>query len=205
VLLDYGTVEGLEMSPTALELCRKQFGARVGLHQGALPGGIPERGAYGLVTAFDVLEHIPDSQLAPALDAIREALRPGGQFVCTVPAFQFLWSEHDEVHHHHRRYTRQLLTRQLSQAGLEVRWCSYFNTLLFPPIAAVRLLARALPRREQKSHLGSGPGAVNALLSALFSAERHLVPRWSLPFGVSLVAVCQRSAEAASPAQTLAA
>ncbi|MGZ3458418.1 MAG: hypothetical protein ACXU86_07910, partial [Archangium sp.] len=142
-------------------------------------------------------EHIPD--VVGALRGIRSALAPGGRLVLTVPAFGFLWSEHDEVHHHQRRYTVDLLTRQLAEAGLRPRWSSYFNSLLFPPIAAVRLLQRLAPKRRGNAlrsdvEVAHGPGLANQVLEAVFSSERYLVPRVSLPFGVSLMAVASPEA-----------
>ena len=198
VLQRFGQVEGLEGSAAALALCRRRLGSDFPLHQGYVPQDIPP-GRFDAVTAFDVLEHIPDGELPGALGGIRAALAPGGLLVLTVPAFGFLWSEHDEVHHHQRRYTVELLRTQLTAAGLRPRWTSYFNSLLFPSIAAVRLLQRMLPRargNEPRSDVETtrGGGLANQLLEAVFSAERHVVPRVSLPFGVSLIAVASADA-----------
>jgi SAM-dependent methyltransferase len=191
LLQRFGQVEGLEGSPDALALCRKRLGPDFPLHQGLIPGDIPP-GRFDVVTAFDVLEHIPD--VVGALQGIRSALAPDGLLVLTVPAFDFLWSEHDEVHHHQRRYTQALLAQHLAAAGLRPRWSSYFNSLLFPPIAAVRLLQRLAPKRQKNTlhsdvEVARGSGLVNQVLESLFSSERHVVPRVSLPFGVSLMAV----------------
>jgi SAM-dependent methyltransferase len=198
LLQRFGQVEGLDGSTEALALCRKRLGPAFPLHQGHLPEALPP-GPYDVVTAFDVLEHIPD--VVGALQGIRSVLGPDGLLVLTVPAHAFLWSWHDVVHHHQRRYTVELLTEHLAAAGLRLRWSSYFNSLLFPAIAAVRLLERMAPRREKNtlySDIGVAPGSglTNQVLEAVFSSERHLVPRVSLPFGVSLVAVA--SPEAAS-------
>jgi SAM-dependent methyltransferase len=191
LLRRFGRVEALEGSEEALALCRQRMGPDFPLHRGRIPEELPA-GPFDVVTAFDVLEHLPDA--VEALRGLRGVLAPDGLLVCTVPAFDFLWSEHDEVNHHYRRYTRESLIEQLQAAGLRVRWTSYFNSLLFPPIAAVRLLQRVMPRRasgELRSDVAMtrGSGVVNRVLEALFSAERHVVPRVSLPFGVSLVAV----------------
>jgi SAM-dependent methyltransferase len=198
LLQRFGQVEGLEGSAEALALCRRRLGPDFPLHQGHLPEGLPP-GPFDVVTAFDVLEHIPDA--VGALRGVRSALAPGGLLVLTVPAFGFLWSEHDEVHHHQRRYTVDLLTGQLLAAGLRPRWSSYFNSLLFPPIAAVRLLQRLVPgtrKNELRSdvEVTRSSGLANRVLETIFSSERHVVPRLSLPFGVSLMAVA--SAEAGS-------
>lgn len=195
LLQRFGQVVGLEGSADALALCRRRLGPDFPLHLGHIPEDIPP-GRFDVVTAFDVLEHIPDA--VGALRGIRAVLAPQGLLVLTVPAFGFLWSVHDAVHHHQRRYTVDMLTGQLSAAGLRLRWSSYFNSLLFPPIAAVRLLRRALPKslkNELRSDVEMGSsGLPNQVLKAVFSAERHVVPRVSLPFGMSLIAVAEPDA-----------
>jgi SAM-dependent methyltransferase len=188
LLREFGEAEGLELSDVALQLCRERVGPDVKLHRGAIPDDIPQDGGYDAVTALDVLEHLDDP--VAAIVAIRRALRPGGTLVCSAPAFAFLWSSHDEVHHHKRRYTQGLLRAQLEAGGMRVRWSSYFNTLLFPAIAAARVAGRLRPGAGGRgSDLGDVPRPLNSALAAVFASERHVIPRGRLPVGVSLVAV----------------
>lgn len=190
LLGEFGQVEGLEGSDDAIRLIRQRHGDSVTIRKGFIPDDIPQRGEYDVVTAFDVLEHLDDP--VAAIRAIRGALRPGGVFVAAVPAFKFLWSEHDEVHHHRRRYTEASLRQELAEGGLDVEWVSYFNTLLFPPIAAARLLGKLRKGgggEGAKSQLQDAPSALNGVLGALFATERLVVPRLKLPVGVSLLAV----------------
>lgn len=189
-----GDVEGLESSPEARAYCRRRLGPNVVLHEGALPNGLPQDRRFDLITAFDVLEHLEDP--VTSLRAIRDRLPADGVFIATVPAFMFLWSRHDEVNHHFRRYDRALLSDQLQTSGFRPLFTSYFNTALFPAIAAVRVASRLFPGS------GSVPGSdmeappsllLNRALEKLFAAERNIVGRRSLPFGVSLLAVARRS------------
>lgn len=192
MLREFGTVEGMDASDEALSFARARAGPDVPLHRGELPGGLPPARRYDLITAFDVIEHIPDA--VRALEALRAALAPGGTLVCTVPAYAFLWSKHDELNHHCRRYTRRLLSEHLGRAGFEVRWASYFNTLLFPPIALARLAQRALGRDEAGSDLAEAPPLTNRLLQTVFASERFVVPFAPLPFGVSILAFAETDA-----------
>ena len=188
MLRELGSVAGIDTSEAALRHARERLGPDVPLQLGALPDGLPPGQTFDLVTAFDVIEHIPDAPAA--LRAVRGALRPGGALAVTVPAYQFLWSRHDELNHHCRRYTAPLLRRHLEEGGFRMAWSSYFNTLLFPPIAAVRLLRKLIPERgEAGSDLEETPRPLNRVLEALFSSERLVVPRARLPFGVSLIAL----------------
>jgi SAM-dependent methyltransferase len=145
---------------------------------------------------FDVLEHIADD--AGALRWAVDQLRPGGILVLTVPAFRFLWTEQDEAVHHHRRYTLESLAR-LVPPELSVVHLTYFNSILFLPIAAVRAVMNALPRSSgaPRSHLGIPPEAINWLFYRLFRLERHLVPTKRLPVGVSALLVARRNSPSA--------
>jgi len=107
MMREFGSVTGLDASPIAVGYCQERFGQAVDVRLGRIPDDVPDGAA--LITAFDVVEHLEDDD--KALRGICERLAPGGVFVCTVPAFPFLWSGHDEVHHHYRRYTRRLLRR----------------------------------------------------------------------------------------------
>ena len=105
--------------------------------------------AFDLVCALDALEHVQNDEGAMA-DLYR-VCAPGGTLFATVPAFPLLWGNVDRVGHHFRRYRRRELVDKLTRAGFEVRFVRYFNTLLFPPIAAVRLAARLLPGTEPEA------------------------------------------------------
>lgn len=175
------------MSPQAIALARGRGAADIA--EGALPDGIPFEGCtFDVVAALDVLEHVgPDRA---ALRALGARLRPGGLLVATVPAFRFLWSGHDTIHHHRRRYRRAELAALVRAAELEPLVLTYFNMLLFPPIAALRLLARLFGRTGGDDAL---PGRLlNRALEAVFGLEQHLVGRVPLPFGVSLLVIARR-------------
>jgi hypothetical protein len=108
--------------------------------------------------------------------------------VITVPAYRWLWSAHDEFLHHKRRYSAGELRGKIAAAGLRAEGLSYFNTLLFPLAAAARVKDRLL-NQDRASGTAVPAGPVNRLFHAVFSAERFVVGRLALPFGVSLLAV----------------
>ncbi len=137
-----------------------------------------------------VLEHIEED--GAALRELRRVLRPGGLLLLTVPAVQLLWGDQDEISHHFRRYTDASLRRPLQAAGFVVERSSYFNTLLFAPIAAVRLLRRAIrPPSAERTDFDLGSVRLNGVLSRLLSSEAAAVSRTRLPFGVSLLALAR--------------
>jgi SAM-dependent methyltransferase len=146
---------------------------------------------FDIVLAMDVLEHVDDDTKA-VISAAR-LVRPEGLFLITVPAFPFLWGGQDVISHHRRRYTKKTLGSLLRRGGLCNYRINYFNTFLFPIAAVIRATRRLVGTdgRARSDFEGSRPGVLNNMLSQLFSAEKHLVNRVPLPFGVSLLATCR--------------
>jgi SAM-dependent methyltransferase len=193
MLSHFGLVSGIEGEPMAVERCRSAFG-EFDVRQGEIPGDVPSDGTFDVVTAFDVIEHIDDE--AAALESLRSAVRPGGTVVVTVPALSWLWSDHDVVNGHKRRYTRGSLMGAIHRAGLELDHISYFNTVLLPVVAVARLAQRVRARPVALHSDFTMPSAgLNRLLTTAMSSERSLVSRRGLPIGVSLVAVARRKTE----------
>lgn len=155
-------------------------------------GGLPEPvpfpdRSFDLVCLLDVLEHIEND--TAALTRIARLLRPGGMLLVTVPAYGWLWSGHDTAHHHFQRYTAGVLAARARQAGFRPLRLGYFNTLLFPLIAAVRLLQRLGGRAAGEGDMRMPSRLANALLQRAFGCERHILPRFMFPFGTSVLAV----------------
>jgi SAM-dependent methyltransferase len=145
--------------------------------------------------ALDVLEHLEDD--AAGLRETARLVRPGGLLLITVPAFERLWGSQDVVSHHRRRYTRRTLAALFARARLPAPRLTYFNTLLFLPVAGIRVARRVLGfgGRARSDFDDNRPGLVNDVLERIFAAERFLVPHVSLPVGVSLLATVHLPAE----------
>lgn len=183
----FGTVDASELDPTARALASRRLGREIA------PAALPDLSAfpeshYDLVALLDVLEHVSDDQAA--LGAIFGRLKPGGKLLVTVPGNPWMWSAHDEAHHHHRRYRQGQLAEVARAAGFEVDLLSPFNSLLFPLIAAARLAGKLTGRETADDAMPPQP--LNAAFKAIFSLESALVGRVPLPVGVSLVAVLRR-------------
>ena len=182
MLARFGEVEAIEIDPAARAVAAQRLGKGVGAAPlPALPG--VARGAFDLIAVLDVVEHIEDD--VAALAAMRERLAPGGKLLITVPAHPWMWSAHDEVNHHHRRYTKKSLRAAIGAAGLRPEKLGYFNSLLFPLAAGARLLGRVTGREDSDD--SPPPPLVNSLFERIFRLERHLVGRVPMAPGVSLV------------------
>ena len=113
-----------------------------------------------------------------------------------MPAFGFLWSEHDEALHHRRRYTVAELESKLAAAGFQVVRISYFLASLFLPILCARVIQNLTKRRiePQATHVIL-PKWLNSLIVRLLDVEKRLLQwTWRMPFGVSIVALAQKPA-----------
>lgn len=186
LLARFGAVSAFEPDPADLERAvRRGIGT---VDPGSLPEDVPFAGErFDVVLALDVIEHVDDD--VAALAALRERLGAEGRLVVTVPAFPFLWGEHDVRNGHRRRYTRTTLRLALQAAGFRIDRLSHFNTLLFPAIAAVRTLGR--PFSLDAVGIEVPPTPLNGLLRRIFGAERWVIRTLSLPFGVSLLAIAR--------------
>jgi SAM-dependent methyltransferase len=198
MLQGFGTVTAVEKDALARALSVRNAWGTVEVKAGWLPDGLPELGRFDLICLFDVLEHIAEDEAA--LRAVRTLLAPGGRVVITVPAFERLWGLHDEQMHHQRRYERAELAAKLHHAGFAVAQLSYCNMFLFPAALVMRLLDRLGSRlwgRRQARGAGMLPAPVNWVFGGIFGAERFLIGRVRLPFGLSLLAVAQAPAPGA--------
>jgi SAM-dependent methyltransferase len=180
----FGTVDALEVDETARALATKRLAREVFCAPLPELAGIPQT-HYDMVAAFDVVEHIPDDEAA--IGSIARLLKPGGKLVLTVPAHQWMWSAHDVVNHHQRRYSKAGLTRLVEASPLKLEAIGYFNSLLFPVAVAERFGSKL--RGKDAADLSLPPRLVNHALERVFSAERALIGRIPLPPGLSLFAV----------------
>lgn len=141
--------------------------------------------SYNLVGAFDVVEHIQDDK--DFLDTIAGVVDVGGYFIATVPAFQFLWSQHDEVHKHYRRYTVKDFSDLVANAGFDILYCKYWNTALFFPATFLRLCNKT---GESSLNLES---PLNTFFDGIVKFEAKILPYLPTCCGMGIVLIARRS------------
>ena len=185
-LAEFGEAVGMDAHEDLASAARA---AGLDVRLGHLPDDLGVAPGWAeVVLLLDVIEHVDDD--VATLCAARAGVGEGGLLVVTVPAYRWLWSGHDEVLGHRRRYTAAELRAAVERAGFTVVRVSYFNTLLFPLLVAVRAWKRL---RGDRGHDLRRPGAaLNWLLERVFAFERHVVPRVPLPFGASLLLIGRR-------------
>src|SRR5208337_994742 len=134
-------VVGFDRSPVALELAASH-GLAIACAEGeAIPLA---DSSVDLLSALDVLEHMDDDMCA--LNEFHRVLQPEGFLLVTVPAYRFLWSEHDEALMHRRRYIASELHVKLTRSGFRVLKRSYAVFFAFFPIASYRLFRGLFPK-----------------------------------------------------------
>ncbi len=186
-LARYGTVTGVELSDTSVTLARARDAGEV------IEGSVLEMpfadDSFDLAVSLDVIEHLEDD--LGALRELRRTVAPGGQLLVTVPAYQWLWSGHDEINHHHRRYTRRSLQRVAEQAGWRQARTTYFNSLLLPAAIVLRVLDRFSRKTTESSlDLWIPPKPLNTALEQPLNLEAALIARGGrIPAGLSLMTV----------------
>lgn len=184
MLKGLGDLDAFEFDSDAREIAAAKSSLEIPF--GALPHDIPHpEKRYNMIALFDVLEHIEDDEAT--LQGLSERLEDDGRIFVTVPALPWLWSSHDERHHHFRRYTRKSLTAVAERAGLDVEHHFYFNSLLLPVAVGTRWL-KALMRSDAPDDTMPATW-LNKTLFRVFSSEKHLVGRLSLPLGLSVCAI----------------
>ncbi|MBI4385396.1 class I SAM-dependent methyltransferase [Candidatus Parcubacteria bacterium] len=186
--LGYHRVRGLDNAEVAVSFCRKQ--GLLAVERGDAARLSYAAASFDAVLCLDVLEHVQDD--AAVIAEIWRVLRPGGCVFITVPAFRFLWSRHDEVLQHFRRYMMADLLELAHVKPWRIRARSYFFFFIFPLVVAYRWVKR-FDRRPRTSDLDLVPEPFNAALQGASMVEVLFTRIFGrLPFGTSLYIVLEK-------------
>lgn len=188
VLAAHGEAFGCDFSSDALRFCigrgyRRLF--RADFRE--LP---VKAGSFDLVTCIDVLEHLEDD--LGAIAELYRIVRPGGLLVLSVPAFQFLWGDHDTLYGHHRRYTAREVRERLNNAGFEVPRVTYFEPLFVLPLWLYRNWKKLTVREggiQRRDDFVALFRPLNTGLAHVIAAERFPLRFFNFPFGVTILAI----------------
>lgn len=145
---------------------------------------------FDIIVASDCLEHLRDD--TAAIRNWSDLLRTGGMLCVFVPAFQSLWSAHDEVNMHYRRYTNKELKDKLTSENLTILKSSYWNFFLFVPLYAFRKMDAVLSRNKKKEGQIIDGKLTNNILLKLLLFENGMLKYVNFPFGVSTFCIAKK-------------
>ena len=190
ILSGYGDLFGTESDNSVIEdLEKRKVPAEI--FKAELPHMDLGR-KFDVITAFEILEHLENEH--SVFKNIFDHLERGGMFIGTVPAYRWLWSKHDELAHHKRRYTKEMIAQRLQETGFTTIKISYYNTLLFPIGAVVRILKKTILKNALPvSDFATSSGVFDFLFESMFASERHFLKHFSFPFGFSLIFVAKKA------------
>lgn len=190
----HGPVFGLDFSAEALRTCRQRCtttAVEAQLMRGRADQLPCLDNSLQLVVSLDLLEHLENDDAV--LQECRRVLRHSGWLVLSVPAFPWLWGDHDTRFGHRRRYTVPALKEKLCRAGFKPLKVTYVQALFVVPLWFFRRVKQLLPKpvRPESDFMKVTP-AINRWLKNLIVWEALCLRRWNLPWGVSIVAICQK-------------
>ncbi|HEY7502264.1 MAG TPA: class I SAM-dependent methyltransferase [Vicinamibacterales bacterium] len=194
LLGEFGRATGFDLSWRGLEFAQ-QYGRR-SIAQASMIG-IPFRDAsFDLVTAFDVLYSLTESDEAVAVREMFRVLKPGGSIIVNVAALRILRGNHSVFGDERRRSTRRRLRSLLSNAGFEVTRLTYSNASLFPLILAIRagqrVMGLATPE-EAGTDVVIPIWPINTMLGMLLRLEARALRVADMPIGSSLLCVARKA------------
>jgi len=182
-------VWGVDASPLAVSMCHERGLNNVFIGSALDLSSVSDK-RYDAILLLDVIEHLEED--FAALRAARKMLTPNGVVIISVPAFMFMWSQHDELNRHKRRYVRRQLHNLLKETGFSVEKLSYFGFYLFPLATVVRL-GKHIFGRNRLDEFKIPNQRLNKCMEAIFLAEKNRLLKSSgkngFPFGLSLLAV----------------
>ena len=188
----YGKVVGIDMSDESLGFCKVR-GIKSVIKADAT--NLPfDDNTFDLITALDVIEHIKNEDLV--ISEISRVLKNNGKVIATVPAFNFLWSDHDIVSHHFRRYSIGNIKHRFLKNNFTILKASYYNLILFPFIVIIRLLKKLFKKlikyNKKETDISYLPRPINQILIFILNMEAIILKKINLPFGVSIILVLQK-------------
>lgn len=191
---EFGRVNGFDLAAEAIDCCHKR-GLR-GVFQADLNTVNLRTCEYDIITSIDTLYHQWVVSERKVLENFFEALKPGGTLILNLVAFEQLRSSHDVAVHTRKRYNRPEVLELLQSCGFRVRSATYRLGFLFLPIAATRILRRALHGTKLPESVPSDVTVpnpfMNRLLLRLARVENRFLLSGRMPIGTSVFVVAEK-------------
>jgi len=188
MLSKFGLVDAIEKEKTAIEFSKSLSLKNVNILEGEFPYNIPDKvinTKYDIIVMLDVLEHIKEDELA--LKKLTSLLKKNGIIILTVPAYKWLYSNHDIILHHYRRYSKKEIINKTKHL-FNIEKITYFCFFTFPLFILSRLLNK-LTKKDSLLGTNIPNKYINKILLKIFSFERFILKYFNFPFGSSMLVV----------------
>lgn len=185
---DFYNIYGIDISEEAIKICENKKIKNISLMKGEKLDFKNEE--FDIIIASDVLEHIKDEK--GAIKEWRRVLKEGGVLIIFAPAFNFLWSAHDEQNHHYRRYSKTELKKSLKEAGFFTERLSYWNFSLFLPTFLIRITQKIFKKKQESDQLLSLNPLIDFLIFKILKLENLVLKKINLPIGVSVFSIAKK-------------
>ena len=184
----HANVTAMEPSDDAIFHLKKKDLKNIQFFKGFCPEDISVKKKYDLICMFDVLEHISEDK--ETISRLLKILNKNGRLFITVPAYQWLWSSHDENLMHKRRYTKNSLISLFKNNEFNEEYFSYFNTLLFPFAILDRVRKKFFKRYKNEENFPNN--YINYIFKKIFISEKYLLNFFNFSFGLSIVLIIKK-------------
>lgn len=194
MLQEFGEVVSVEYNKECCDFVNEHL--KLNFIHGSITSLPFQENEFDLVCAFDVVEHVEEDKTA--ISELHRVCRQSGYVFTTVPGFQFLWSDHDIINEHVRRYKMGNFLALFDDRVAAIRYKTYFNFFLFLPVAVFRNIlrlikgkAKEVKPRSDNSRLSKG--VVSKMLYQIFKLETNFLKRGiRFPFGISLMVISKK-------------
>ena len=191
ILSRFGNVVGIDNSPEAIKFCKKRGFENVQLRD-IKNTGFPSN-SFDLIVALDLLEHLDND--IETLKEFYRILKKDGYILISVPAYQFLWSEHDVAVHHKRRYSMEEIHRRLLKANFYIVKETFAITFIAPIVFIYRIIRKVCPgfKKQKNSDYVILPVPLNNFFIFLLKTEAFLLRYINFPFGISIMCIAKKN------------
>jgi SAM-dependent methyltransferase len=149
---------------------------------------IAQENSFSVITMIDSLEHM-DNDLE-VLKSVKKILKPSGQVVITVPAYNFLWGVHDEKYGHFRRYRKKEIKKKLISSGFIINKISYSEPLILPLLILYRIIKKV--KKSKRDDYVELPAWLNGLLLWIITTEKYYLRYFNFCFGATIIAIAEK-------------
>ena len=191
ILAQFGNVIGIDNSPEAIKFCKKRGFENIQLKNIENTGFSDN--SFDLIVALDLLEHLDND--VEVLKEFHRVLKKDGYILISVPAYQFLWSEHDVAVHHKRRYSMKEINKCLLKANFQIIRKTFAITFIVPIVFIYRIIPKIFSgfKQQKSSDYVILPSFVNNFFIFLLSIEAFLLKYINFPFGISIMCIVKKN------------